>query len=56
MTGYYIIIGLFMLISWFVGNKLKSKFRHYSKVFLANGMSGREIAEKMLADNGINDV
>lgn len=56
MTGYYIIIGLFMLISWFVGNKLKSKFRHYSKVFLANGMSGREIAEKMLADNGIHDV
>ena len=56
MTGYYIIIGLFMLISWFVGNKLKSKFRHYSKVFLANGMSGREIAEKMLADNGIYDV
>lgn len=56
MTGYYIIIGLFMLISWFVGNKLKSKFRHYSKVFLANGMSGREIAEKMLTDNGIHDV
>ena len=56
MTGYYIIIGLFMLIRQFVGNKLKSKFRHYSKVFLANGMSGREIAEKMLADNGIHDV
>ena len=56
MTGYYIIIGLFMLISWFVGNRLQSKFKHYSKVFLTNGMSGREIAERMLADNGIHDV
>jgi len=56
MTGYYIIIGLFMLISWFVSNQLQSKFRHYSKVHLANGMSGREIAEKMLSDNGITDV
>jgi len=56
MTGYYIIIGLFMLISWYVGNKLQSKFKYYSKVHLANGMSGKEIAEKMLADNGITDV
>lgn len=56
MTGYYIIIGLFMLISWFVGNQLQSKFKHYSKVHLANGMSGREIAERMLYDNGITDV
>jgi len=55
-TGYYIIIGLFMLISWFVGNQLQSKFKFYSKVHLANGMSGREIAERMLYDNGITDV
>ncbi len=45
-----------MLISWYVGNKLQSKFKYYSKVHLANGMSGKEIAEKMLADNGITDV
>ena len=56
MTGYYIIIGLFMLISWFVSNQLQRKFKYYSKVHLANGMSGKEIAEKMLPDNNIHDV
>jgi len=40
----------------YVQNKLKSKFAHYSNVRLQNGMSGKEIAEKMLADNGIHDV
>lgn len=40
----------------YVSNKLKSKFKKYSKVHLQNGLSGREIAEKMLHDNGINDV
>ena len=56
MTGYYLIIGLTMLVSWIVSNRLKSKFEHYSQVHLRNGMSGKEIAEKMLRDNGINDV
>lgn len=56
MGGYYVLIGLVMLASWAVGARLKSKFAKYSKVFLSNGMSGREIAEKMLADNGISDV
>ncbi len=56
MTGYYIIIGLTMLFSWLVSARLKSKFAHYSKVHLRNGLSGKEIAEKMLRDNGINDV
>jgi Zn-dependent membrane protease YugP len=36
--------------------KAKNKFEHYSKMQLQNGMSGAEIAEKMLADNGIRDV
>ena len=45
-----------MLISMGVSSQLKRKFAKYSKTFLANGMSGREIAEKMLADNGIHDV
>jgi Zn-dependent membrane protease YugP len=36
--------------------KAKSKFEQYSKMQLQNGMSGAEIAEKMLADNGIRDV
>lgn len=43
-------------MSWLVSSKLKSKFKHYSKVHLRNGMSGAEIAEKMLADHGIRDV
>lgn len=54
--GYYIIAGAIFLVSSFVSNKLKSKFKHYSKVHLQNGMSGYEIAEKMLADHGITDV
>ena len=56
MTGYYLIIGLSMLVSWLVSARLKSKFEHYSQVHLRNGMSGKEIAEKMLRDNGIHDV
>ena len=56
MMGYYIIGGLIFLVSMLVSNKLKSKFKHYSKLHLQNGMSGKEIAEKMLSDNGITDV
>ncbi|MDT0556399.1 zinc metallopeptidase [Patiriisocius hiemis] len=56
MIGYYILAGIIFLVSTYVSNKLKSKFKHYSKVRLQNGMSGKEIAEKMLADNGITDV
>ena len=56
MTGYYLIIGISMLVSWLVSSRLKSKFAHYSQVHLRNGMSGKEVAEKMLRDNNINDV
>ncbi|GAB2760814.1 zinc metallopeptidase [Salinimicrobium soli] len=56
MMGYYLIAILIFIVSLYVSNKLKSKFKHYSKVHLQNGMSGREIAEKMLQDNGIYDV
>lgn len=56
MFGYYILIGIIALFSWLVSSRLKSKFEHYSKVTLRNGMSGAEIAEKMLTDNGIYDV
>ena len=56
MMGYYILAGAIFLVSSYVSNKLKSKFQHYSKIHLRNGMSGKEIAEKMLADNGIFDV
>src|SRR5690606_7255366 len=56
MYTYYILIGGIALVSWLVSNRLKSKFEHYSKVHLRNGMSGAEIAEKMLQDHGITDV
>ena len=45
-----------MLLSWLASSRLKSKFEKYSKLQLRNGMSGAEIAEKMLADHGITDV
>ena len=54
--SYLVLIGAIGLFSWLVSSKLKSKFEFYSKVQLRNGMSGAEIAEKMLADNGIRDV
>ncbi|MEZ7506441.1 zinc metallopeptidase [Flavobacterium sp. Arc2] len=54
--SYLILAGAIMLASWAVSSRLKSKFEHYSKMQLQNGMSGAEIAEKMLADNGIRDV
>lgn len=56
MMGYYILIGAIALVSWLVSSRLKSKFKHYSKVHLQNGMSGAEIAQKMLDDHGIRDV
>lgn len=43
-------------LSFYVSNTLKKKFKKYSQIRLRNGMSGAEIAEKMLADHGIRDV
>ena len=51
-----ILMGGIMLASWLVSSRLKNKFEKYSKLHLRNGMSGQEIAEKMLADHGIRDV
>ncbi len=56
MIGYYILIGVIALVSWLVSNQLKRKFDFYSKVQLRNGMSGAEIAQRMLEDHGIYDV
>ena len=50
------MIGAIALVSWLVSSRLKSKFEYYSKTSLRNGMSGAEIAEKMLHDHGIFDV
>ena len=56
MFEFYFLIGIISLLSWFVSNKLKQKFKKYSHIQLRNGMSGAEIATKMLSDNGIFDV
>lgn len=56
MGTYWILIIGIMLASWLVSWRLKSKFEHYSEMHLANGMSGAEIAEKMLSDHGIRNV
>ena len=53
---YYLLLFIFAGLSMFVGSRLKSKFKTYSKLQLRNGMSGAEIAEKMLSDHGIRDV
>lgn len=55
-TGGYIIVILVMAVSWFVQWRLKKKFEQYSQVGLSNGLSGKEIAEKMLRESGIYDV
>ncbi|MDP6921943.1 MAG: zinc metallopeptidase [Lutibacter sp.] len=56
MYGYYLIIGIISLISWLVSQQLKRKFKYYTGLQLQNGLSGKEIAEKMLHDHGIHDV
>jgi len=56
MMLYYIIVGLMALVSMAVSKKLKSKFATYSKLTLRNGMSGAEVAQRMLEDHGIKDV
>jgi len=54
--GIMLVSFLFIGISLIVSMILKGKFSKYSKIPLANGMSGKEVAEKMLRDNGIFDV
>ncbi len=52
----WIIFGVFTLLSWLVQNSLNARFKKYSQIPLPNGMTGRDVAEKMLHDNGIDDV
>jgi len=49
----WIIFIAFMVLSWIVSATLKAKFSKYSKIPIDNGMSGRDVAERMLRDNGI---
>lgn len=55
MIYWILFIGI-ALISWIVQSRFKSKFKKYSEVPLTSGLSGAEIAQKMLNENGIYDV
>lgn len=52
---WILFIGI-ALIGWLVQATLQSRFKKYSKIPLKSGMTGKEVAEKMLHDNGIYDV
>ena len=53
---YWIILILSIGFSWYIGWKLKKKFKEYSEITLAQNLSGKDVAEKMLRDSGITDV
>lgn len=55
MTYWIIFIGVAVL-SWLVSSRLQKKFELYSEIPLPSGMTGKDVAEKMLHDNGIYDV
>jgi Zn-dependent membrane protease YugP len=52
----WIIFGIFALLSWMVSAQLKSRFKKYSEIGIKHGFTGKDVAEKMLAENGIHDV
>jgi Zn-dependent membrane protease YugP len=56
MTGSFLLIVVIGLLGMLVQGRLRNRFKKYSRLHLQNGMSGKEIAERMLADNGIYDV
>ncbi len=56
MSGIYLLTILFGVIGMAISWRLKSKFQEYSQTPLESNFSGKEIAEKMLRDNGIYDV
>ena len=52
----WVIFIAFMLLGWVISSQLKSRFEKYSKIPTANGLTGRDVVEKMLRDNGISGV
>lgn len=54
--GYLLIFVVLMVASFIVQRTLTSRIEKYSKTPLSSGLSGKEVAEKMLRDNGIYDV
>ena len=53
---YWVLFIGIAVISWIVSARMQSKFKKYSQIPMPNGMTGREVAEKMLRENGITDV
>lgn len=56
LIGYYLIAGVMFLVGMLVSGRLKAKFQEYGMIPLSKGLSGKEVAEKMLRDSGIYDV
>ena len=56
MAIIWILFFAIAIAGWIVQGTLQSRFKKYSKIPLRNGMTGKEVAEKMLHDNGIYDV
>ena len=54
--SYWVLIGAIALIGFLVQGQLRSKFRKYGQVAMANGMSGAEVAARMLQHYGVHDV
>ena len=54
--GYLLIACVMLVVGWIVSSRLKSKFREYAEIPLSAGLSGKEVAERMLHENGIYDV
>ncbi|MDR1526384.1 MAG: zinc metallopeptidase [Dysgonamonadaceae bacterium] len=56
MALYWILFISIAVVSWLVSNNLKNKEKKYSRIPLENGMTGKDVAEQMLRDNGLYDV
>lgn len=56
MATIWIIFIAIAVLSYVVQARLQSKFKQYSRIPITNGLTGRDVALKMLHDNGINDV
>lgn len=54
--GYYLLAGILFLVGMAVSGTLKRKFKEYGEMPLSEGLSGKEVAERMLHENGIYDV
>lgn len=56
MISFYILFGILMIASYAASKSVESKFKKYAKIPMNHGLTGREVAEKMLYDNDIHNV